>query len=112
MTSRGRRCGYDDGRFILQVVGSVSSATVVFDSVFHPSPVFSDVVFYVLGEDRLVVRVQQLMVILAHDVRDTEQVLLLPCPPTPARPSAASVEPAWLIAACQHLELGHAGERQ
>src|SRR5262249_55091347 len=32
---------YDDGRFILQVVGSVSSATVVLNWVFHPRPVFS-----------------------------------------------------------------------
>ena len=32
---------YDEGRFILQVVGSVSSATVVFASVFQPRPVFS-----------------------------------------------------------------------
>ena len=34
-------CGYDAGRFILQVVGSVSSATVVLYSVFQPIPVFS-----------------------------------------------------------------------
>ena len=39
--TRNDMLAYDEGRFILQVVGSVSSATVVFASVFQPRPVFS-----------------------------------------------------------------------
>ena len=50
MTSSGGGCGYDEGRFILQMVGNVSSATDVFASVFQPSPVCSELYFTFLAK--------------------------------------------------------------
>ena len=109
MTSPGCRCGYDDGRFILHVVGSVSSATGTLNSVFQPSPVPSEFEFHVLGEHRLVVRVQQLVVVLAHDIRGAEQVLLLHA--LERQRDLQCIGGAGLVdRAGQHVELRDAGK--
>ncbi len=110
MTSPALRCGYDDGRFILQVVGSVSSATGTLNSVFQPSPVFSTSNFTFLVKHRLVVRVQQLVVVLAHDVRGAEQVLLLHA--LERQRDLQRIGGAGLVdRPGQHVELRDAGER-
>ena len=58
---------------------------------------FSTSYFYVFGEDRLVVRVQQLMVILAHDVVAPNRSFCS-MPSNACATFTASVDPAWLIA--------------